>query len=497
MLGLICREENIWQSESKKYKGGDVVKIYIGNDHGGYYLKKQLMNYLKSKKHKVLNEGSDTTDIVRYPYFAARVARSVSIGEGDLGILICNSGIGMSIAANKFRGVRAAVVSDTESAMMTKKHNNSNILCLPGKNLDFETAREMVDTWIETDFEGGRHCISLDLIEQIEDDNEIKSNFNIYDKEASDRTPDFYKNHQKPNIILDTDMLTDCDDVAALTMLFNLEKQGVADVKAITVSSANELSAPTVNVVTEYMGRGDIPIGVPEKGQGGVRNDSCFLKPLTDEFPHTLKSGYDAPLGYKVMRKTLSDADDNSVKIVTIGYMTNLAALLKSPADEISELTGAELIDKKVNEWVCMGGNFPDDPAYDNVNFTRDLDNALYCLRHYKGRITFVGREIGHNIFVGNEFKTLKMPNPLYRSYELHRGRWGDDWDHHTADPSTILYAVFGIADRFEVQTGTMSINDDGSFAWDPEKQSNMAYLLQKQERGKTKKDIADIIMGY
>lgn len=473
------------------------MKIYIANDHGGYELKKKLMNYLISKKHTVVNEGSDTADIVRYPYYAAKVAFAVSNGEADRGILICNTGIGMSIAANKFKGVRASVIANTETAELTRKHNDSNVLCLPGKDLSFEQAKKIVDIWIETEFEGGRHCISLDLIKEIEQENKIQSNWNEYDREAITRRDEFFLNKpQSPvNILLDIDMLTDCDDVAAIAVLLNLEKCGDANILAVTVSSANELSAPTTQAVLEFYDRGDIPVGAPAKGQGGFRNDSCFLKPITDEFPHTIKSNAEAELGARVMRQALAGAEDNSVKIVTIGYLTNLAALLKSGADDISELSGPELIKKKVNEWVCMAGNFPDDPAYDNVNFTRDAENALYCVRNYKGRITFVGRDIGHNIFVGDDFHNLPEYHPLRRSYELHRGRWGDNWDHHTADPCTVLYAVYGCADRFEIQSGTMTIHDDCSFEWNPSEKSNIFYILQKQSRAKTAKEINEFIM--
>ena len=114
--------------------------------------------------------------------------------------------IGMSIVANKYKGVRAAVVNDIETAKLTRLHNDSNVLCLAGKNLSFDKAKEIVDVWLETEFEGGRHNISLDLVEEIEQENTIQSNWNDYDREAISRREDFYKTKwQNPvDILLDT-----------------------------------------------------------------------------------------------------------------------------------------------------------------------------------------------------------------------------------------------------------------------------------------------------
>ena len=279
-------------------------------------------------------------------------------------------------------------------------------------------------------------------------------------------------------------------------MLLQLEKQGKAQLVGVTVSSAYPKSAAVVSAVNTYYGRGDIPVGAPKNGKGVFLDWSCFLDKVANEFPHAIESNDAAEDAVKVMRKALAQANDDEIILVTIGYMTNLESLMKSEGDEISELCGMELIRRKVREWVCMGGNFPDDPAIDNVNFTRDAAPALYCIRNFEKPITFVGRDIGHNIYVGNDFHKLPKDNPLRRAYELHRGRYGDNWDHHTADPSTLLYAVFGLEDTFEIQKGRMILHDDCSFEWDPDGKSNMAYLLQKESREVTARRINEIIMG-
>jgi ribose 5-phosphate isomerase B len=143
--------------------------IWIGNDLGGYELKLHILAYLEEKGIAVVNVGSDSTEIVRYPYYAAKVASAVSKGEALRGILICSTGIGMSIAANKYRGVRAALCTSTYMGKMTRAHNDSNILCLGGKCTGVLEALDILEAWLTTPFQGGRHNISLGLIREMEE----------------------------------------------------------------------------------------------------------------------------------------------------------------------------------------------------------------------------------------------------------------------------------------------------------------------------------------
>ena len=142
--------------------------IWIGNDHGGYALKLRLIEYLKDKGCLVNDVGCDSTEIVRYPYFAAKVAGGVSRGEAKRGILVCSTGIGMSIIANKYKRVRAALCTTTYSAKMTRAHNDSNILCLGGKTIGEFEALDILETRLTTEYMGGRHDISLGLIAEAE-----------------------------------------------------------------------------------------------------------------------------------------------------------------------------------------------------------------------------------------------------------------------------------------------------------------------------------------
>ncbi len=143
-------------------------QIFIANDHGGYTLKTNLVSYLLEKGYEVQNFGCDSEEIVRYPFYAAKVARAVLETENSKGILLCSTGIGMSIMANKFKGIRAALCYSSYQARMTAAHNNSNILCLGGRCIGSFEAMDMVNLWLETPYEGGRHDISLGLIAEAE-----------------------------------------------------------------------------------------------------------------------------------------------------------------------------------------------------------------------------------------------------------------------------------------------------------------------------------------
>jgi ribose 5-phosphate isomerase B len=144
--------------------------IAIGSDHGGVQLKDAVRNYLVGRGLTVDDLGTNNEDSVDYPDFGARVAQAVSSQTIAKGILICGTGIGMSITANKFPGIRAALVWDDFTAQMAKEHNDANILVLGGRVLSAEDACRMVGIWLDTAFAGGRHQGRLDKIAQIEED---------------------------------------------------------------------------------------------------------------------------------------------------------------------------------------------------------------------------------------------------------------------------------------------------------------------------------------
>lgn len=146
-----------------------VNTVYIGNDHGGYALKQILKQRLTELGIHVVDVGSNTEKIVRYPYYAAQVAEAVSSGSADRGILICSTGIGMSIVANRFKGIRASLCTDSYMAKMTRRHNDSNLLCLGGKITGEAAALDILETWLQEEYEGGRHEISLGLLQELDE----------------------------------------------------------------------------------------------------------------------------------------------------------------------------------------------------------------------------------------------------------------------------------------------------------------------------------------
>jgi ribose 5-phosphate isomerase B len=142
--------------------------IVIGSDHGGLKLKSALTNYLQRRDYNVSDAGTDNDASVDYPDFGLKVAEMVAAGTAEMGILICGTGIGMSIAANKVPGIRAALVTDVYMARMAREHNNANILVLGGRVLDEQNACSLVGAWLDAAFEGGRHQGRLDKITEIE-----------------------------------------------------------------------------------------------------------------------------------------------------------------------------------------------------------------------------------------------------------------------------------------------------------------------------------------
>ncbi len=143
--------------------------IAIGCDHGAYELKETVKKHLESRGYTCIDHGTYSTESVNYPIYAHAVCQSIQKGEAALGILLCGTGIGMSLAANKHKGIRAALCSDTFSARLTRNHNDANVLCIGARVVGYGLALDIVDEFLDATFEGGRHEERVKMVMELED----------------------------------------------------------------------------------------------------------------------------------------------------------------------------------------------------------------------------------------------------------------------------------------------------------------------------------------
>ncbi len=144
------------------------MKLAIGSDHIGYPLKQHIIQYLQAKGHELIDCGTNSTERCNYPVYGQRVALKVVNKEVDYGILICGTGVGISLAANKVDGIRAVVCSESYSAALSRSHNNTNIVAFGARVVGEAVAEQIVDAFLETEFEGGRHQVRVDMLSEIE-----------------------------------------------------------------------------------------------------------------------------------------------------------------------------------------------------------------------------------------------------------------------------------------------------------------------------------------
>lgn len=277
-------------------------------------------------------------------------------------------------------------------------------------------------------------------------------------------------------LIFDTDIENDVDDAGAVAMLHALADLGEVEILAMGVSVKHPWSAPCLDALNTYFGRSEMPLGVV-KGPG-VNQGSKYAQGIAKEFPHRLQSADDAPDAVTVYRRTLAKQPDRSVVLVTVGFLTNVANLLESKADDASDLTGVELVRQKVKTWVCMGGGFPTGREW---NLWQDAISSRKAISDWPTPIVFTGFEIGQPIQTGAALKNLPASSPVRRSYELydglaHRSSW---------DQTAVLYAARGLdgglKDVWDVSPpGYNEVLADGSNRWQTAPDRGHVYLIRK-----------------
>jgi len=143
------------------------MKIAVASDHGGFTLKETVKKHLLERNFEVIDLGTDSENSVDYPEYGRMCGEAVASGKADLGVVVCGTGIGISIAANKVHGIRCGLCTSVEMAQLTKQHNNANILALGGRTTDPGLAIQIVDKWLDTEFEGGRHQRRVDMLDNM------------------------------------------------------------------------------------------------------------------------------------------------------------------------------------------------------------------------------------------------------------------------------------------------------------------------------------------
>jgi len=297
-------------------------------------------------------------------------------------------------------------------------------------------------------------------------------------------------------IIYDTDMDTDCDDVGALAILHALADEGEVEILATVVSSRYPWSVPCVDVINQYYGRGDIPIGAPKTAwtDSGFRG-SPYARQISEQSePYTprYKSNNDAPDAVDVYRRVLVAQKDNSVVIVSVGYLTNLRDLLASKPDDISPLNGVDLVRQKVSRWVCTGGSYPRDtnPAV-RGNYTPDPLSAAIAVRDWPGLIYFTG--LGDDIQTGGRLHETPAENPIRRAYKL---LLRDVKTRPSWDLIGVLFAIRSDSDFWRLHTGGhYHIFDNGTYEWREELNKDHYVLQLKENTEKALRETLDELM--
>ncbi len=294
---------------------------------------------------------------------------------------------------------------------------------------------------------------------------------------------------QPVKIIYDTDMESDVDDVAATAILHVLADRGEAEILATLVSSANPWSAPCLDAINTFYGRPDLPIGLP-KGKAPNRN-SVYAQSVAEAYPHSVTSSNKLPEAAQLYRRVLTGQPDSSVVIVTVGYVTNLSRLLHSPPDDISPLSGQELVRQKVKRYVCMGGRFPKN-TNTNVygNWKPDPAATVDVVERWPTPILFSGGgdQLARLYQTGGTLPNQTEKDHIVRrayAWFFDRATWAQEPTHHSADLLAVLIAVRGLGDYFEeVCEGYNHVFEDGTHEWRSSPDKEQCYIVPKTERG-------------
>lgn len=309
--------------------------------------------------------------------------------------------------------------------------------------------------------------------------------------------PGFAQSSPEPvKLIFDTDIGNDCDDVMAVGVIHSLQTRGECELLAVTITKDHPLAAAFTDVLNTFYGRGDIPIGVCNSGVTPEKGKFNGLAEATDDgkvrYEHDLLSGKDAPSAVEVLRKTLAAAEDHSVVIAQVGFSTNLADLLKSVADEHSNLSGRDLVKQKVRLLSAMAGAFtkiPNDKGqlYDHreYNVVKDLPSAKSLAENWPTPILWSGFEIGLNLryphrSIEQDFRYVDH-HPVPEAYVLYNP---PPHDRPTWDLTSVLQAVRPDHHYFDLSpAGNVTIDENGLTTHVPAENGRDRFLILRDDQ--------------
>lgn len=283
---------------------------------------------------------------------------------------------------------------------------------------------------------------------------------------------------QEPvKIIFDTDIGPDYDDAGALAMLHAFADNGEADILATMASNQHDLVAPVISLINTYFGRPNIPIGVPKDTSSvNITSSNDWPEIILTQYPYSIPSNTEAPDAIPLYREILSQEADQSVTIVTVGFLTNMANLLKSGPDAYSTLGGKELVQQKVNKLVVMGGKFPEGMEF---NFQLDSSATQNLVENWPTQIIFSGFEIGEKILTGDKLVTRDFENnPIKDIYQYNFEK--EDADARMSwDQTAVLVAVRGVYPYFDLKPGYCLVDENGFNHW-ADSTLRHRYLIKK-----------------
>ena len=296
-------------------------------------------------------------------------------------------------------------------------------------------------------------------------------------------------------VIFDTDMGPDYDDVGAIAILHDYAAKGKANILATMASTNYEGVAAVMNVLNTYFNRPNIPIGVAASNARNLKDWQHWTDTLIAKYPHAIKKNGDAGDAVILYRKILAKQPDNSVTIITVGFLTNISNLMQSRPDKYSKLNGTDLLHKKISKLVCMAGKFPAGSEY---NIREDAAAARYVFEHFTKTVIFSGVEIGEKVKSGLPLvqdatiknsplkDVFRICIPMAKQDSAGRSSW---------DETAVVIGIAGHEPYYNVKPGFILIAADGSNTWNANK-SNHFYVVENKPPKDMERLINDLMLS-